>query len=62
MKIVHKMAKGEYRNGMFYPMTYCGEDAIELSFRNDNVSYSVAAFNCSDCEEAYALDALAELP
>jgi hypothetical protein len=43
-------------------MTYCGKNAIELSSHEFKVSYSVAAFDCSDCEEAYALVALAELP
>ena len=59
---IHKLAKGEWNNGAFHPMTYCGEDAMDLSFHNPNVSYSVSAFDCPDCEEAYALEALAEVP
>jgi hypothetical protein len=59
---VHKLGKGKYTNGTYCPMTYCGKNAIELSSHEFKVSYSVAAFDCSDCEEAYALVALAELP
>jgi hypothetical protein len=63
MKITHKLSKGKYVNGQFIPMTYCAQDAIEISFeKKTDIGFSVSAYDCPVCAEAYALEVLAELP
>lgn len=62
-RLIHKLCKkGKHVNGQYFPMTYCGEDAIEISFDRPDIGFSISEFNCPECTEAYALVALAEVP